>query len=83
VPKSGVKIDFEDNLLTVQGRRNATVPDTWKALHRELSTSDYQLRLRLNAPVDEDKLKASMESGILTLELPIRETAKPRRIEVQ
>lgn len=83
VPKTGVKIDFEGNVLTVHGQRTAAAPDTWKALHRELSTFNYQLRLRLNAPVDEEKVKASMEGGILTLTLPVKETAKPRRIEIQ
>lgn len=83
VPKSGVKIDFEGNVLTVRGERAAAAPGSWKALHRELPTLNYQLRLRLNAPVDENKLKATMENGILTLSLPLKETAKPRRIEVQ
>jgi HSP20 family protein len=83
VAKSGVNVDFEENVLTVHGRRTLTTPDTWKALHSELAGADFQLRLRLNAPVDEDKMKATMQDGVLTLHLPVKETAKPRRIEVQ
>ena len=82
VPKSGVKLDLEDNILTVRGERNTTVPEGMKALHRELSPLSYILRLRLNTPVEEDKMTAKLEDGVLTLRLPLKEVAKPRQIPV-
>ncbi len=83
VPKSGVKLDVEDNILTVRGERNVTVSAGMKALHRELSPLSYLLRLRLNTPVDEDRLTAKLDDGVLSIRLPIKETAKPRQIVVQ
>jgi len=83
VAKGGVKLDLEDNILSIHGERQSAMPEGWKPLHRELSTLSYQLRLRLNTPVDEDKLTANLENGVLTLKLPVKEAAKPRRIEVQ
>lgn len=83
VPKGGVRVDLHENVLTIRGDRQVKAPDSWRPLHRELPDLDFQLRLRLNAPVDEDKMKATLEDGVLTLNLPIRETAMPRRIEVQ
>ena len=82
VPKSGVKLDLEDKILTVRGERNTTVPEGMKALHRELSPLSYLLRLRLNTPVEEDKMTAKLEDGVLTLRLPLKEVAKPRQIPV-
>ncbi|WP_395751612.1 Hsp20/alpha crystallin family protein [Prosthecobacter sp.] len=82
VPKGGVKIDLEDSILTIRGERNATVPEGMKALHRELSPLSYLLRLRLNTPVDEEKMTAKLEDGVLTLRLPLKEVAKPRQIPV-
>ncbi len=82
VPKSGVKLDLEDNILTVRGERNTTVAEGMKALHRELSPLSYLLRLRLNTPVEEDKMTAKLEDGVLTLRLPLKEVAKPRQIPV-
>lgn len=82
VPKSGVKMDLEENILTIQATRASNTPDAWKALHREISTQDYLLRLRVNSPVDEDKLSATLEDGVLTVRLPVKESAKPRRIAV-
>lgn len=83
VPKSGVSIHLDDGVLTVQGRRTQTVPDNWKPLHREIPAEDCLLRLRLNTPVDEDRLEARLEDGVLCLRLPLRETARPRQIEIQ
>jgi len=82
VPKSGVKVDLEDNILTVRGERLSNVREGMKALHRELSPLNYLLRLRLNTPVDEDKMNAKLEDGVLTLTLPLKEAAKPRQITV-
>jgi HSP20 family protein len=82
VPKSNVKLDLEENILTVRGERSTTVPEGMKALHRELSPLSYLLRLRLNAPVSEELMTAKLEDGVLTLRLPLKEVAKPRQIPV-
>ena len=83
VPKSGVKLDIEDSILTVRGERNTTVPEGMKTLHRELSPLNYLLRLRLNTPVDEEKMTAKLEDGVLTISLPIKQAAQPRQITIQ
>lgn len=82
VAKDGVKIDLDDNVLTLRGDRTASVPEGYKTLHRELSPLSYLLRLRLNTPVNEDKMTAKFEDGVLVLSLPIKEAAKPRQIPV-
>lgn len=82
VPKSGVKLDLEENILTIRGERSTNVPEGMKALHRELSPLSYLLRLRLNTPVNEDQMTAKLEDGVLTLRLPLKEVAKPRQIPV-
>lgn len=82
VAKNAISIDHDQGVLTIQGQRKATTPESWKPLHRELNDLGYMLRLKLNAPVDEDKLVAQLADGVLSLILPIREAAKPRRIEI-
>lgn len=83
VPKSGVKIDLDENVLSIRGERQSATPEGWKTLHREISTQNFQLSLRLNVPVDDDKLTASVENGVLTVKLPVKEAAKPRQVQVQ
>jgi HSP20 family protein len=82
VPKSGVKLDLEENILSIRGERSTTVPEGMKALHRELSPLSYLLRLRLNTPVVEEQMTAKLEDGVLTVRLPLKEVAKPRQIPV-
>ena len=82
VPKGGVKLELNDNILSVRGERSSVLPQGMKALHRELSPLNYQLRLRLNTPVDEDKMTATFEDGVLAIRLPLKEVAKPRQIAV-
>lgn len=82
VAKENVTIDYDADVLTIKGRRESTVPAAWKPLHRELNDQSYVLRLRLNAPVDETRLTAQLADGVLAINLPVREAAKPRRIEV-
>lgn len=82
VAKTGVNLEFHDDVLSVRGERGAEPPSTWKPLHQELSTQGYQLHLRINALVDEDRLAASLDDGVLTLKLPLKPTTQPRRISV-
>ena len=44
VPKDNVEINVDDDVLTITARRKSEVPESWKVVSRELSTSDYQLR---------------------------------------
>ena len=82
VPKTGVKLDLEDNILTIRGERASSQPEGMKTLHRELSPLNYLLRLRLNTPVDEEKLTAKLEDGVLSIQLPLKATAKSRTIAI-
>jgi HSP20 family protein len=82
VKKDGVRIDLDSDVLTIHARRTSAAPADWKALHRELVEDDFVLRLKLNAPVDETKLAAKLEHGVLALDLPIKDAAKPRTIPV-
>ena len=83
VRKDGVHVNLDQGVLTIHARRRPAAPDTWKALHRELNDLDYALRLKLNAPVDDTKLSAKLDDGVLVLSLPVKEAAKPRTIAVQ
>ncbi len=83
VNKSGVEIGFEDDTLDIRAHRTDTqTPEGWKALRREIPREDYHLRLHLNVPVDTARIQARVEDGVLTLELPKAEEAKPRKISV-
>lgn len=82
VKKNDLQIHINQNLLTIHGKRDTAVPSGWKSLHRELGKSDYLLRLRLNTPVDDNRMSANLQDGRLTLHLPLKKSAKPRIIKI-
>ena len=84
VNRDGVDISLEEDTLTVIGTRTRTsqVLEGWRPLRRELTTGDFRLSLRLNVPVNEAKIKASVENGVLDLSLPKADEVKPRKIKI-
>jgi len=83
VKREGIDISVEDQELHVTASRSDSLPADWKALRRETRPSDYYLRLRLNVEVDADSISAKAEDGILALNLPKSEVAKPRKIAIE
>ncbi|RKX31008.1 MAG: Hsp20/alpha crystallin family protein [Verrucomicrobia bacterium] len=82
VNRSGANVTLEKGTLTIEGNVTESVPEDWRSLRRELSTSDYALKLQLNVDVAGDAITASTEDGVLTVRLPIAEEAKPRSITI-
>jgi len=83
VNRQGVEIHLHEEVLTITARRAQRVPDGWKALSRELPEGDYRLQVRLNVEIDQNKIEARVEHGVLTLRLPKAEALKPRQIAVE
>lgn len=82
VKRDNVDISIEDETLSIVGTRLTAAPESWQPLRRESPVGDYRLNLRLNVPVNEDKVKARVEDGVLDLTLPKADEVKPRKIQV-
>jgi HSP20 family protein len=83
VAKEAVQLNLENGILHLSAVRASNPPETWKPLHRELSDIGYELRLKLNDRVDESRLTAGLEAGVLSVVLPVKEVVKPRSIAIQ
>ena len=64
------------NYTSRAGRITRDTPDT------EYNVGNYYREFALNETIDESKIRATLRNGVLELELPKKEQAKPRRIEV-
>jgi HSP20 family protein len=82
VAKDQAGITLEKDTLTVEAHRGATAAGDWQAVHREIAEADYRLSLQLNLRVDDTAIKAQHKDGVLTIELPLAEEAKPRSISI-
>lgn len=82
VTKSDLEIRAEGQELTVRGRRQeAAESGTW--LLRERPRGDFHKTYSVDGSIDLDRVEAELANGILTLTLPMKEAAKPRRIEIR
>ncbi len=82
VGRDGLDISMDGDILNITGTRTAMLPEGWRILRRELPEGDYRLNLRLNVAIDEGKISAHIEDGILDLCLPKSDEVKPRKIKV-
>ena len=78
-----VKIEVEDNLLTVAGERKAEHEDRDQGFYRiERSFGAFQRSLTLPKGVNAEAVKASFDRGVLEVRIPKPEQSKPRRISI-
>jgi len=81
VPKDGLDVRVENNLLTIRGKAAHVAPGD--AVYREYGLVNFFRQFELSDRVDQGKISAELKNGVLTLQLPKAEEAKPRRIEVR
>jgi len=82
VRKDAIKLALKQSVLQIDADRDNAVPEDWKTHSGAARNVSYQLQVRLASKLNGDNVKATFENGILTLDIPIREDAKPREIFV-
>jgi len=72
VAEDGLHVQLHDGILKIEGRaeRGAGV------------TRLYQRAFRVDRRIDAEAIQAKVRQGVLTLRLPFRAEAQPRRIQV-
>ena len=77
-------ITITDNVLVIKGETEAEETREEEKVHlRERRYGSFMRSISLPVPVEADQVKASYESGILTLNIPKAEVVKPKRISVK
>ncbi len=79
-----VEITVRDNILSLNGERKAEKEEKGESYHRvERSYGSFSRSFALPSSVDEAKVSAEYQDGVLRIHLPKREEAKPRKILVK
>ena len=81
VNKNGLEITLEGTEITVTGRRAQVLP-SGVALIREGRPADFRRTFELDPAIDNGRISAKMNQGVLTLTLPKSARAKPQKIAV-
>ena len=81
--KEDIDISFHDGALTVSGeRKHERENKEGETFRSERYFGRFQRSLTLPAAVDASKITATYKDGVLHLDLPKAEEAKPKRIDV-
>jgi HSP20 family protein len=83
VKPDDLTIDLKDNVLTLSGEIGNNDADVGKAIYAEYQTGSYYRQFTISEMIDQSKIEAKVDAGVLRLSLPKVEKAAPRRITVQ
>ncbi len=83
VPKDKLDIRIHDGNLSIEAETAVSTPAGSSATHTEVRASRYARAFSISADLDTSKIDASLQDGVLTLRIPRREAALPRRVEVK
>ena len=78
-----IEINILGETLTIKGKKKTEAEKKEKNYHRlERSYGSFQRSVTLPSPVMSEKAKASFKNGVLDIEIPKKEEAKPKQIKV-
>ena len=82
VTSKSVDIDLRESVLTIQGRISLVEGEKEVTVYREFDWGDYLRQFTLSDAIDQEKITAKMDLGVLRLTLPKAEKRKPQKIQV-
>src|SRR5687767_13826098 len=82
VKAEDVELTVQDNILALRAKREWKAPEGSKAIWQGFTGGVWEQSFTLPGEVNRDRVEASMEHGILRLDLPKAEHSKPRSIRV-
>ncbi|MFF8977512.1 Hsp20/alpha crystallin family protein [Streptomyces cellulosae] len=82
IDPESIEIDVDRNVLNVRAERRSPVPEDADVVVAERPTGNFSRQLFLGDTLDTERIDAQYDAGVLTLRIPVAESAKPRRIQI-
>lgn len=82
VDEESLNVHLDNGVLTIEGQVDVKQYEDMDPLYTEYNVGNYVRRFTLSNDVDSDRIVARMQHGVLALEIPKAERAKPRRIAI-
>lgn len=77
-----INVTVDRGVLTVSGTREETRTEGETHVVRERQYGSFTRRVRLGENLNAESIEATNHAGVLEIKIPVREEAKPRKIEV-
>lgn len=82
IKADSIDLTVEKNVLTVQAERSRPEAEGVEMLIAERPQGTFSRQLFLGETLNTDQIKADYVDGVLTLQLPVAESAKPRKVAI-
>ncbi len=83
VDPDSIDLTVEKNALTLRAERPLESPEGVELIAWERPRGRFSRQVLLSEGLDTGGLKASYENGVLSVLIPVSETAKPRRVDIE
>ena len=83
VKADALEIDVREGVLTISADASSPAGESERDVLREFDYGGFYRQFALAESIDVDRIDAKLSDGVLHLELPKVEKAKPRKIEVK
>jgi HSP20 family protein len=81
VDRESIDLDVERNVVTVKAERPIRASDA-NMLAAERPRGVFSRQLVLGDNLDTGRISANYDDGVLALQIPVAEEAKPRKVEI-
>ena len=82
VDKKDVKVQLENNRLSIEAKIRPEEYDGMRALYGEYNVGHYYRDFQIGELVEQNKINATVDNGVLVVTLPKAEKVKPRQITI-
>jgi HSP20 family protein len=82
VAPDSIDLTVEKNVLTVSADRSWQPDDGVQVVASERPQGTFTRQLFLGDSLDAERIEASYTNGVLTVNLPVADKAKPRKVEI-
>jgi HSP20 family molecular chaperone IbpA len=82
VEKKDISVDLENDVLRVDGRLDFSKYEGMEPVYTEYNVGHYARSFTLSNKIDQERISAQVEDGVLTLTLPKAKQAQARRISL-
>ena len=81
VSKDSLEVRVDGDLLIVHGEKSVIRPKGNLRL-KEIKDGEYHHEFTIDGTIDRNKINAAISNGIVSISLSLKESEKPRKIQV-